>query len=84
MGNRAARRREIPDMRKAVATLAIALGTLSAQPALACAVCFSGRDESRIAYLLTTLVMTALPILALGAGIYWVVKKASAGDSAPR
>ncbi|HEU4431372.1 MAG TPA: hypothetical protein VFT98_21610 [Myxococcota bacterium] len=62
------------------ALAAFAAASLPAQQALACAVCFSGRDESRLAYLLTTLFMTALPILALGAGIYWVVKKAAAAE----
>ena len=71
-------------MRKTTAALAFALAALPAQEALACAVCFSGRDESRVAYLLTTLFMTALPILALAAGIVWVVRKANAADGAPR
>jgi hypothetical protein len=71
-------------MRSTAFTIVLALASLQAQPALACAVCFSGRDESRVAYLLTTLFMTALPILALGAGIYWVVKKANAADPEPR
>jgi hypothetical protein len=71
-------------MRNSASTLAFALTALPAQQALACAVCFSGRDESRIAYLLTTIAMTALPILALAAGIYWVVRKANAGDAPPR
>jgi hypothetical protein len=69
-------------MRNVVTALAFALSQLPAQQALACAVCFSGRDESRVAYLLTTIFMTALPILALAAGIVWVVKKANAADSA--
>lgn len=68
-------------MRIALAALALAL--LPAQQALACAVCFSGRDESRVAYLLTTLFMTALPIVALAAGIAWVVRKAAAQHDAP-
>ena len=71
-------------MRRLAATTALALATLSAQPAFACAVCFSGRDESRVAYLITTIAMTALPILALAAGIVWVVRKANAADSQPR
>jgi hypothetical protein len=66
--------------------LSLASLALPAQQALACAVCFSGRDESRIAYLLTTLFMTSIPLLALGVGIYWVVKKATAAehDGPPR
>jgi F0F1-type ATP synthase membrane subunit c/vacuolar-type H+-ATPase subunit K len=71
-------------MRKLAATTAFFLTGLAAQPAFACAVCFSGRDESRVAYLLTTIFMTSLPILALGVGIWWVVKKANAADSQPR
>lgn len=63
-------------------SLAVALATfaLPAQQALACAVCFSGRDESRVAYLLTTIFMTSIPLIALGIGIYWVVKKATAAE----
>ena len=64
--------------------IAAALTTLPAQQALACAVCFSGRDESRIAYLITTIGMTAMPLLALGAGIWWVVRKANAPSDAPK
>jgi hypothetical protein len=71
-------------MRKAAATIAFTLAALPAQRALACAVCFSGRDESRVAYLLTAIFMTALPIVALGIGIYWVVKKANRGDAPTR
>jgi hypothetical protein len=69
-------------MRRAVASLAFAL--LPAQQAVACAVCFSGRDESRVAYLLTTLFMTAIPIAALAGGIAWVVRKAARQQDAPR
>lgn len=63
--------------------LAVAAATLPAQSALACAVCFSGREEGRIAYLLTAIFMTAIPLLALGAGIYWVVRKANASEREP-
>ena len=70
-------------MRKTATALAFALSALPAQQALACAVCFSGRDESRVAYLLTTIFMTSIPMFVLAAGIYWVVKKANAADSAP-
>jgi hypothetical protein len=71
-------------MRKPIAAAVLVLASLPAQQALACAVCFSGRDESRVAYLLTTLFMTSIPIVALAAGIYWVVKKANAAEQAPR
>jgi hypothetical protein len=71
-------------MRKTVTAIALTLAALPAQRALACAVCFSGRDESRVAYLLTTIFMTSLPIVALGIGIYWVVKRANRTDAPTR
>ena len=71
-------------MPKAIATLAFLAASLPAQQALACAICFSGREESRIAYLLTTIFMTSPPLLALGAAILWVVRKANAADPRPR
>ena len=68
-------------MRSALTTtLLLAAVSLPARPAWACAVCFSGRDESRVAYLVTTIFMTAIPMLVLAVGIYWVVKKANAAD----
>ncbi len=70
-------------MKSFTTAVAFALATLPAQQAVACAVCFSGRDESRVMYLLTTIFMTLIPIAVLGGGIYWVVKKATATDSAP-
>lgn len=69
--------------KRIVRAAVFALATLPAQQAVACAVCFSGRDESRVMYLLTTIFMTLIPIAVLGVGIYWVVKKATAADSAP-
>lgn len=68
-------------MRRALTTSVLfAAAAFPAERALACAVCFSGRDESRVAYLVTTIVMTALPLFALAVGIYWVVRKANAAD----
>jgi hypothetical protein len=71
-------------MRKVATAIAFTLAALPGQRALACAVCFSGRDESRVAYLLTTIFMTSLPIVALAIGIYWVVKKANRADTSTR
>ncbi len=38
----------------------------------ACAVCFSGRDESRQAFTITTGLLTALPLLMIGSVVYWL------------
>jgi hypothetical protein len=44
----------------------------------ACAVCFSGRnDESRVAFLVTTILMTGLPLLLIGAVVLWFRKRAA-------
>ncbi|MDD9933013.1 MAG: hypothetical protein OXT09_05385 [Myxococcales bacterium] len=44
--------------------------------ALACAVCYAAKDDaSQLAFLIMTGFMTGLPLLLLGAGIYWVVRR---------
>jgi len=45
--------------------------------AAACAVCFTGRsDETRIAFLVTTGLLTALPILIVGSLVWWLCRRA--------
>ncbi len=45
--------------------------------AAACAVCFTGRaDETRIAFLATTGLLTALPILLIGSLVWWLRRRA--------
>ena len=46
--------------------------------ASACAVCFSGRDETRLAYVLTTVLLTALPLALLGGFLWWLRRRARA------
>ena len=49
-----------------VATLvALAPGSASA-----CAVCFAGEEESRVAYIVMTAFLTFLPLVMLGFGVY--------------
>jgi hypothetical protein len=59
----------------------------SAVPSLAhaCPVCFSAKDEAgRLAFLGTTLFLTALPLLLIGGVIYWVASRSAAEvDSEP-
>lgn len=53
------------------ATLVAWLVTLSPSVALACSVCTAGRDEENAAaFLLTTIFMSILPLLALGTLLY--------------
>jgi ABC-type spermidine/putrescine transport system permease subunit II len=47
------------------------------QLAAACAVCFTGRaDETRIAFLVTTGLLSALPILLIGSLVWWLRRRA--------
>ena len=51
--------------------LALALPLLPAA-ASACAVCFSGRDETRLAYIVTTGILTFLPLGMFAAFGFWL------------
>ena len=42
----------------------------------ACAVCFSGTDENRVAFLVTTGLLTFLPLGIVGATITWLWRRA--------
>jgi hypothetical protein len=44
----------------------------------ACAVCFSGRDETRAAFLATTLGLSALPLAMIGGLAFWLRRRALA------
>ena len=50
---------------------------LAPQLATACAVCFTGRaDETRVAFIVTTGFLTALPILLVGTLVWWLCRRA--------
>jgi hypothetical protein len=56
--------------------LATAL-VLAPQAALACPKCLSGRsDETRLAYLLTTVFLSVFPLLMIGGLAFWLVRRA--------
>ena len=42
------------------------------QESLACAVCFDGNDETRVAFILTTVFLTILPLCLIGFLIWWI------------
>jgi hypothetical protein len=56
---------------------AAALVALAPPAAEACAVCFSGREEGRAAYLATTLLMTLLPLGLIGGLVLWLRRRAA-------
>jgi hypothetical protein len=42
----------------------------------ACSVCFSATDENRVAFLVTTILLTALPLVMIGSTIFWLWRRA--------
>ena len=65
--------------RGALQALAIALALLPAWlsgAASACAVCTAGReDETQLAFLLTTLFLSVLPLAIVGGAVWWLVRR---------
>jgi hypothetical protein len=69
-----------------IALLALALPRLAA----ACAVCFSASDDSRAAYVFTTVLLSILPLAAVGGFVVWarlrsraLAREASERESVP-
>ena len=70
-------------MNRLRAQLFVATAAVLASPALAlaCPVCFQAKDEaSRIAFLATTVFLTALPLLMIGGVVMWLSKRVQAAD----
>ncbi|MEN0064027.1 MAG: hypothetical protein AAGA48_17880 [Myxococcota bacterium] len=60
------------------AALSVAVTALSFPgTALACSVCFSATEENRQAFFDATVLLTFLPLLMLGSGVYWVYRQVS-------
>lgn len=64
-------------IRFAPAPFVAAVVLFAPQLAAACSVCFTGRaDETRVAFLVTTGFLTALPILLIGGLVWWLSRRA--------
>ncbi len=64
-------------MKTACALLIATTLVLAPQLASACAVCFTGRsDETRVAFLATTALLTGLPLLMIGSVVWWLIRRA--------
>ena len=62
---------------RALAVMFTAAAVFVPQYAAACAVCFSGRaDETRVAFLATTGLLSALPLLLIGSLVWWLRRRA--------
>lgn len=58
------------------------------EAAAGCAVCFGGEQESRAAFILTTVFLSVLPLAMIGALVWWIWRReraigASPGDGTP-
>jgi len=64
-------------MKFALAVMISTAVLLAPRLAVACAVCFTGRaDETRIAFIATTGLLTALTILLIGSLVWWLRRRA--------
>jgi di/tricarboxylate transporter len=61
-------------------TCLLLCAVLSPDAASACSVCFGGAEESRKAFLFTTVLLSMLPIGMIGALAWWVWRHAQAAD----
>ena len=52
--------------------------------AQACSVCGIGREENRVAFILTTVLLTLLPLAAVGGIVGWLVRRARTLEAASR
>ncbi len=67
----------IPISAATLVGLVLAPGTSAA-----CAVCFSGTDEYRLAFNLTTVFLTFLPLVMVGSFAIWLRRQARAASEA--
>lgn len=65
--------------------LGCATAALASRPvrAWACSACYYGSDGAVLAYLGTTVLLSALPLLLIGGMAYWVVRRWRAHRAAP-
>jgi hypothetical protein len=71
-------------MSRIVISLALAWFAVAVLPdaAAACSVCYAGAEESRKAFLFTTVLLSLLPLSMIGALAWWVWRNARDVDSA--
>ena len=60
-------------MKRLLAVLAVLIAPAQA---LACAACVSAVDRNRIAFLITTILLSLLPLAMIGAGLLWIARNA--------
>jgi hypothetical protein len=63
--------------------LAAGLAWLTPVAAAACSVCFSGSEESRAAFIGTTVFLSVLPLAMIGGLVWWIRRRLRAIESSP-
>jgi hypothetical protein len=56
------------------ALIVVAVVLLTSTDALACSVCFDPKEERRMAFMITTIILTVLPLSLVFGTIYWLRK----------
>lgn len=75
-------RPELPRAAIWLAAAGAALFAAAPRVALACSVCSAGRDdETRVAFLATTGLLTALPFVLVGGLVWWLRRRAQASPA---
>ena len=64
-----------PRKRILSATITLLLMLQTAAPTLACPVCFSANKKSRTAFLVTTGLLSAMPWMIIGGGVFWYKRR---------
>jgi len=64
-----------PRKKPLTATIALLLLLQTAAPVLACPVCFSANKKSRTAFLVTTGLLSAMPWMIIGGGVFWYKRR---------
>ncbi len=75
-------RRLLPDLAPSLVGLVMLTVSLWAPEVLACPVCGSTKEESRVAFILMTGFLTAMPLLLIGAAIWVGVRRVRAAEQA--
>ena len=57
------------------ATITLLLMLQTVAPALACPVCFSANKKSRAAFLVTTGLLSTMPWMIIGGGVFWYKRR---------
>ena len=63
--------------------VAPAVVLLAPNVAWACPLCIAAREESRIAFIVTTGILTFLPLMMIGGVIWWIRKRYQAAERDP-